>query len=178
MTRATTPAEDREDLERRADAVRDRLILAIGALGRKRDELRDARLQVRRHLALAALVGGALAVAVGGAVVAVVLRVSNAQTRERRRRERWRALARSFRHPERVARGGTESIGASVVKRVLGGVLTAIGVQLARHAMEGLLSPPSDAGGAPQTPRMAGLRRTFHGMLSANAGTRGAGSSS
>jgi hypothetical protein len=175
VTRATTPEEDREDLERRADAVRDRLVRAVGALGRKRDGLRDVRLQVRRHLALAALVGGALAVGLGGAVAAVVLRASNASAR--RRRERWRALTRSFRHPERVARGGTESIGASVVKRVLGGVLTAIGVQLARHAMEGLL-PPRDAGGAPQLPRMAGLRRTFRGMLSADAGTRGAGSSS
>jgi hypothetical protein len=124
----TRAAEDRESLERRADAVRERLMHIVEVLGQKRHDVFDMRLQVRRHLVTVAILGGVIALVLGAGVVAVALRLRDAPARLRR--ERWRALVRGYRHPYRLARR-QEGMG----ERVLAIALTTIAGQLARRAV-------------------------------------------
>jgi hypothetical protein len=91
----------REHLEREADLVRARLLGTIGELDRRRHELLDLKLQIRRHAGdLLSIVGGLL-MGIGSTAAVLVLREHR---RERRvRQERIRAVARLWRHPERIA---------------------------------------------------------------------------
>jgi hypothetical protein len=91
----------REHLEREADLVRARLLGTIGELDRRRHELLDLKLQIRRHAGDLLSILGGLMMGVGSTAAILVLRE---RRRERRvRQERFRAAARLWRHPERIA---------------------------------------------------------------------------
>jgi hypothetical protein len=101
----------REHLEREADRVRARLLGTIGELDRRRHELLDLKLQIRRHAGDLLSILGGLLMGIGSTAAVLVLRE---RRRERRmRQERFRAVVRLWHHPERIA-AKKSALGAAV----------------------------------------------------------------
>ena len=95
-----TPAE----LEREIDAIRKELDGVVAELDRRRHELTDWRLQLRRHRGKVLLIaGGLLAVVAGGIVLAVRRHREREQPLSKLRRFR-QAVARMIDDPDSVAR--------------------------------------------------------------------------
>jgi hypothetical protein len=94
-------ADSRYELEREANVARGRLLETIDALERRRHEIFDWRFQVRTHSTDIALTAGALLF--GIAITAGAAKLHSTRSRESLRRARWRAMKRSWEHPERVA---------------------------------------------------------------------------
>ncbi len=116
------------------ESLRLELGALLGELDRRRRELFDVGLQVRRH-PVAVAVGAAAAALLAGGLLAVVVR----GRRERRRpavraRETRRALARLLEHPHRVA--ARPGIGEAI----LAAAGTAAGAALARRMVDRLVS--------------------------------------
>lgn len=133
------------------EGLRGELGVLIGELDRRRQELFDVGLQVRRH-PVAVAVGAAAAALVVGGLLAVVVR----DRRERRRpavraRETRRALARLLQHPERVAaRPG-------LPQAIVAAIGTAAGAALARRMVERLVPPARRSPRSARPPRAAPL---------------------
>ena len=95
-----------ELLTLRADKVRSKLSATLDALDRRRREVVNLPLQMKKHLVLVAAVAGACVVGV------VVFGIHRARTAPRRlRQERWRMLHRVWTHPERTARPEETALG-------------------------------------------------------------------
>ncbi|EYF00915.1 hypothetical protein [Chondromyces apiculatus] len=108
-----------EQLETRADLLRERLTRTLDELDRRRQEVKQVvsvKAQVKRHPE-ALLAGFAtVMVAVGGGITLAVLGIRSRE--ERLRRERVAALQRMWWHPQNVARkkrGVLASIGRGIV---------------------------------------------------------------
>jgi hypothetical protein len=93
----------RFELEHRADQTRARLLGTIDALDRRRRELLDLKLQIRRHAGDVLAAFGGLLIGIGATAAVVLFR--QRQHERRRRRERLQALVRLWKHPERIATG-------------------------------------------------------------------------
>ncbi|HKQ70333.1 MAG TPA: hypothetical protein VJT73_13380 [Polyangiaceae bacterium] len=91
----------RLELEREADDARARLLGTMGALEQRRHEVLDVKWQLGRHAGSIALV--CVSVALGVGVLAGTSSFRARLVKERRRKERWRAVSRLWQHPERVA---------------------------------------------------------------------------
>jgi hypothetical protein len=91
----------RRELEHEADLARARLLGTIGELDRRRHELLDLRLQIRRHASDVLAAVGGLLIGIGATAALLVYR----ERRHERhiREERLRAVVRLWRHPERIA---------------------------------------------------------------------------
>lgn len=117
-------------------ALRGELGALVGELDRRRRELFDVGLQVRRHPVAVAIGATAAALLVGGLVAKGVR-----DRRERRRptvraRETRRALARLLEHPDRVAaRPG-------LTQAILAAAGTAAGAALARRVVDRMVARP------------------------------------
>jgi hypothetical protein len=97
-----TPKDgERESLEHEADLVRARLLGTIGELDRRRHELLDIKLQLRRHAGDLLSIFGGLWVGAGATVA--ILFVRERRREQRVRKERLRAIVRLWQHPERIA---------------------------------------------------------------------------
>jgi hypothetical protein len=123
---APRPREPHE-IERDVESLRARVGVLVGELDRRRRELGDWRLQLRRHgLALGLAVAGVLA---GGAGLVTLL----VARQRRRRRPRARlgrlreALARMIAHPDRVA---AEPTARSAALRTTTGAATGLVAKL------------------------------------------------
>lgn len=132
----TGNGESRETLRRRADEARDRLMLTLDALDRRRHELFDLKLQLKRHPAAAASLGaGALAVV--GVVGFFAWRLSRRE--EHLWRERAHALVRAFRHPHRLAARKEAPFSAELGRRVLLGLCAFVALELGKRAIGRML---------------------------------------
>ena len=141
------------------DGLRGDLGALVSELDRRRHELFDVRLQVRRHPAVLIGAAGVAALILGGLVALSVRSRRHERRPAIRVRDARRALARLLDHPRRVAaepRVGT---------KVLAAVGAAAGSVLARRGLELLLArtrtPPAPAPDA-RTPAHRdelGLRR-------------------
>ncbi|WP_437966844.1 hypothetical protein WMF04_45990 [Sorangium sp. So ce260] len=130
----------REEFERKADELRDRLLHTIEAIDRRRHALLDVKTQVRRHGA--GVVTGGLLLAILGSAAAVAL-VRGARARdERLRGERVRALVRFWRHPDWVAPRGKPSVPREIGRKILVGVVSFAAMQLIRRGIRLTLAPP------------------------------------
>lgn len=112
------------------DGLRGELGTLVAELDRRRHELFDVGLQVRRHPVAVAIAAATAALVLGG-LVAVMVR----GRRDRRRptvraREARRALARLLDHPDRVAAE------QSVVQRVVAAAGVAAGSALAKRMVD------------------------------------------
>ncbi|HYH95699.1 hypothetical protein [Hyalangium sp.] len=99
--RITKGLDDREQVERTADRIRDELLLTLEELDRRRDRALDVRFQVSRHqdLIIAAAITAAVLTGIG---------VGVAMWRARHReqiltKQRLKAIRRAWAHPDRVA---------------------------------------------------------------------------
>jgi hypothetical protein len=122
-------------LEREVEAIRSELGDTIGELDRRRHELFDVRLQVRRHWKAIALICGAASAAIAAAIVL------KAGGKHRRREQhgslRWKAdrlrqaVRRMIDDPEAVA-----ARAPSVGKKVVAAAASALAATFARKGAE------------------------------------------
>lgn len=131
----------REEFERKADELRDRLLHTIEAIDRRRHALLDVKTQVRRHGAGVAT-GGLLLVIMGGAAVIALVREARARDERRLRGERVRALVRFWRHPDWVAPRGKPSVPREIGRKILVGAVSFAAMQLIRRGIRLTLAPP------------------------------------
>jgi hypothetical protein len=100
-THITQGLNDREQVERTADRIRDELLLTLEELERRRGRALDVRYQASRHqnLIIGAAVAGAVLASIGLGVV-----IWRARHREQiLARHRLKAVRRAWHHPDRVA---------------------------------------------------------------------------
>jgi hypothetical protein len=128
----------RYELEHEADMTRARLLRTIDALDRKRRELFDFKLQLRRHTGDIVSAAGGLLIG-AGATAAVVLYRRHRHER-RVRQERVRAIARLWQHPERIA--ARQSMLGTAVRLVLVVVATMATTTLGTHQLERIRKKP------------------------------------
>ncbi len=153
----TTLELHRDQVERKADLLRERLLRTIDLLDQRRHIARDVRGRARRHPAVVMFGGAALALAAYGAV-ALAVRAARARDQDRLRRERVEAVRRLWQHPERVARR-EHGLLFRVARAALVAAATAAAVILARRGARRawrLVSAPA----APPQLRAAPEQRT------------------
>jgi hypothetical protein len=92
-------------IEKEISSLRVEIGQLVGELDRRRRELLDLRLQLRRHPVAVPLAGLAAAAVLGGAVALLVRSARRRRRAGHRARQLWRALGRMAEHPERVGRG-------------------------------------------------------------------------
>lgn len=130
----------REEFERKADALRERLLHTIEAIDQRRHALLDVKTQVRRH-GPGVVTGGLMLVVMGGAAVISLIRESRAHD-ARLRRERVRALVRFWRHPDWVAPRGKPSVPREIGRKILVGAATFLAMQLIRRGIRLTMATP------------------------------------
>jgi len=128
----------RPELERKADVTRARLLGTIDELERRRHEVLDLKLQLRRHPGQVISALGGLFIGVG--VTAGVLLYRQNRHERRVRQERLRALLRLWRHPERIA-ARTSPLGTAA-RIILVAVATMATTTLGAHQIERIRSRP------------------------------------
>ena len=126
--------EDRERLEREANLVRGRLATTLDVLDKRRHDLMDVKLQVRRFATPIALGGGLIGFALLTGIGYLGYRI--ATIGERRRRERAHVLQRMWNHPERVARYKNPPMLLEIGRKLLVGTVTYVGMSLLRRALK------------------------------------------
>lgn len=128
-----TRTKSRNELVREADLARARLLDTVEKLDRRRHEMLDPQVQLRRQLRPLAI-GSFVVVAVAAAGAGLVAhRVATAD--RRRRRARWRLLRDMWRHPERAMRGERRSLAESVLRSALVTLVTAVASTVARRLL-------------------------------------------
>jgi hypothetical protein len=118
------------------ETLRDELGRMVSELDRRRHELMNFRLQLRRHPAVVIVAAGVAALLAGGLLGIAIRRRRHRARPTARAREARRAIARLLEHPQRVA--AEPNIAAKIA--------TAIGVAaggvVARRLAERLVSRP------------------------------------
>jgi len=122
-------SDAREQANHAADRVRDELLTTLAELDRRRIQATDWRYQVGAHRTAFTIAGASVA---GLVVVGVSIAVARRQIARRRRvQRRWAALARAWKHPERVA---TRADDAPGWQQILRKAILAFGVTMAAQA--------------------------------------------
>ena len=118
------------EIEREIEHLRTRLDRSLAELDRRRHELTDLGLQVRRHPGLFAGAGGVLLLAAAGIGFFAWRAHRSAQLPQKMRRIQI-AIGRAVGNPEKVARGD-----APVWEKVLAAVGTTIAVSLTKKLLD------------------------------------------
>ena len=92
----------REDLLRRSQDMRAKLVRSVERLDERRHDAFDVRKQIQRHLQQLAIAGGLVIVGTAGTAAFVMYRLMTAA--RRRRGARWRLAKGMWVHPERELR--------------------------------------------------------------------------
>jgi hypothetical protein len=134
----------REQIERNADRVRDELMVTLRELDRRRTRATDVGYQAKQHRGAIALAGIAV---VGAMAAAFGYTAYRARATERHRtRNRFLALRRAWRHPDRVAAHAEDRPPLVALGIKLGMAFgLAFGTQLAKRTAQSLL-PMQSAG--------------------------------
>lgn len=133
--------EQREQIEKAADRLREELLLTLHELDRRREEafsVRAVRASLSRHRReLELVIAGAVIVA--GGVIAIA--VSRRQFRRHHpARYRLRAFERAWEHPERIAtRASDRPMGEMIARKVLMASLATLGAQIGKRLVRDLL---------------------------------------
>lgn len=134
----TKGLDDREQVERTADRIRDELLLTLEELDRRRDRVLDVRYQASRHREL--LVGAAFT---ASALTAVGVGIAIWRARHREQilaRHRLKALRRAWKHPDRLASSAEERPFAVQMGRKLVMIfVTALATNIAKNSVQTLV---------------------------------------
>jgi hypothetical protein len=130
----------REQLEHNADLARSRLATILGALNQRRQRVLDWREQAHRHLPELAVAGISTALAIVGGVTFRIIQARRNAAQVNR--QRWMALERAWKHPERVAGYKPRSLFAEIGRRVLIGLATYVGSQIGKRMLKRSALPP------------------------------------
>ena len=137
-------------LEKELSTLREEIGDLVGELDRRRRELFDLRLQLKRHPVTIPLAGLAVAVILGGAVALLVRNEQRKQRPSYKVRQLRRAFGRMMEHPERVGRGEPPP-----VEKILVAIGTAAATLLVKRALERAVprpAPKAQASAAVQSP--------------------------
>jgi hypothetical protein len=124
------------EIEREIEHVRARLDRSLGELDRRRHELTDLKLQIRKHPGVFIGVGGFLFLIVGGVVLAVWRSHKREALPEKTKRLRI-AVGRAVDKPGKVARGE-----APPWEKILAAVGTTLAVSITKRLLDRLWSTP------------------------------------
>jgi hypothetical protein len=128
------------EIERDIESLRTRLDRSLAELDRRRHELTDVRLQMRKHPAVFIGAGAVVALALGGVGVAIYRSSKRKELPKKARRVRI-AFGRAADQTERVARREPPAW-----EKILTAVGTAIAVSLAKKMVERSWNRTVDAG--------------------------------
>ncbi|BDG08407.1 hypothetical protein [Anaeromyxobacter paludicola] len=142
-----SPRRHARELEGEIESLRGELGDLVSELDRRRHELLDLRLQLRRHPVAFGVAGVSVVLVLGGAVAVMV----NARERRRRPTERARrlgkALSRMIDAPHKVARE------PSVGEKILAAAGTAAASILVKRLMDRATAPVARAAREAREPR-------------------------
>ncbi len=139
-------------IEKELSTLREEIGDLVGELDRRRRELFDVRLQLRRHPLAVPLAGLAVAVVLGGAVALLVRNERRKRRPSHKVRQLRRAVGRMVAHPERIGRGEPPP-----AEKILAAIGTAAATLLVRRALERAVPRPArKAQGAAHAPPTAG----------------------
>lgn len=128
-----SPDAHRDQVEQRANLLRERLLRTIDALDERRHTALSVRGQIERHRIGVELLGASVVLLAG---IGVTLALRRARTRgERLRRARLQAITRSWRHPDRIARK-ERGLLFHITRAVLVNAATAVAMSLARRGVQ------------------------------------------
>jgi hypothetical protein len=130
---------DARQIEQEITTLRGEIGDLVSELDRRRREALDLRLQARRHPVAVSVAGIALAALLGGSIALLVRGAQRRRRRSYKVRQLGLALERIARDPERLARGGP-----SPAERILVAAGTAAATMLVKRALERAL--PRDVG--------------------------------
>jgi hypothetical protein len=131
---------DARAIEEQIGGIREDLGLLLGELDRRRHELLDWRVQLRKNAVPIAIAAVGIAALGGGAVAWTMHRQEVARRPTEKARALGRALDRAMRHPNRVA-GGKPHPASSLGYKVLSAAGTALAAILARQIGEAIFAP-------------------------------------
>jgi hypothetical protein len=154
-----TPRETALELGEEIVAVRQDLDMLLAEADRRRHEVMDVRLQLRRHAATALFTGMAI---LGGAAAMVRFRV-------RRRRQRQRLSARAGRLGQAVSRMMDQRHRVAAEPTFLGRIVTAIVISAAASLANSLVKRAVDQ--LLENPRLNGATEARRGLDSASRRT-------
>jgi len=126
-----TQRADAERLETEIAALREELGSAVDELDRRRRELLDLPLQLRKHATPVLIVAGVAGLALTAAVTLSVLHRRREQRPMARLRRARRAAERAIEHPDQVARGEP-----SLPLKLATATLTALAGAMAKRLVE------------------------------------------
>ena len=132
------PEPPRYELEQQANQMRARLLGTIDELDRRRHELFDLGVQLRRHASDVLSAAGGLLFGVGATAAILIFR--HERHVRRIRHGRVRALARLWHHPERIAE--RSSAMGTVIRMVLVALATMATTTLASRQIDRLRGRP------------------------------------
>lgn len=127
------PAQEQRpprEIERDIEHLRTRLDRSLAELDRRRHELMDVRLQMRRHPLVFAGAGAVVVLLLGGVGYSIYRSRKREQLPQKARRLRI-AMGRAVDKPEKVARGE-----APVWEKIVGAVGVTIATSLAKKLVE------------------------------------------
>jgi hypothetical protein len=120
----TRNGRTREDLLRRSQDMRAKLVRSVERLDERRHDAFDVRKQLRRHLRQLAIAGGLVIVGTAGAAALVMYRLMTAP--RRRRGARWRLAKGMWVHPERELRAQRGPFAGEVLRSLAFTVVTSL----------------------------------------------------
>lgn len=123
------------EIEREIDHLRKRLDRSLAELDRRRHELMDVKLQMRKHPQVFIVAGGVVVLMMGGVAFAVWRSHKRDEPAQKARRIRI-AIGRAVDKPEKVARGE-----APAWEKILAAVGTTIAVSLTKKFIERAWAP-------------------------------------
>ena len=121
------------EIEREIEVLRTRLDRSLAELDRRRHQLTDVRLQMKKHPGVFLGAGAGLALMAGGVAFAVWRSRRRDELPEKARRLR-KAIGRAVDKPQRVARGD-----APLWEKILAAVGTTIAVNLTKRLLDSAL---------------------------------------
>jgi hypothetical protein len=143
MTPRREDQDDREPgaphrIEEELSSIREEIGDLLRELDRRRREMFDVRLQLRRHPIAIPVAGIAVAGILGGAVALLARNDRHKQPRRHKARQIRRALGRMVDHPERVARGEPPPS-----EKILVAIGTAVAAFLVKRALAQAVPRPA-----------------------------------
>jgi hypothetical protein len=139
------PRKAARAIEGEISEIRGRLDVSLAELDRRRHELADVKLQVRRHPAAVAVAGVVVLGLLGGVAYAIYAARQRNKPASKARRLR-RAIARMIDQPDQVAKGTDPT----VPQKILGALGATAATMLTRKLIEEAFNR---AGRRPATPR-------------------------
>jgi hypothetical protein len=126
-------------IEKDITSIRDEIGELVDELDRRRREIFDVRLQMKRHPVATGFAGFAAAALLGGAVAMLIYNSRRKQRASYKAKQLKVAFGRMVEHPERVARGEPPP-----GEKILAAVGTAVATLLVKRALERAVPVPSE----------------------------------